>query len=160
MADAKLHPLLLSEYWVKAEPWWADLFVGHETTTCSFCWVQTASSRAQRHSGHNRENEPTLLSRYNFWQALHQKKGRREERETQKEWEGECEEIRGKKGAPPRLPSLPFFFSPRSAIPPILIGIGPMQQQQQQQLGSAQPVRSLPLYLPRALSLPLYLSIV
>ena len=54
----------------------------------------------------------------------------------------------------------PFFFSPRSAIPPILIGIGPMQQQQQQQLGSAQPVRSLPLYLPRALSLPLYLSIV
>ena len=62
-----------------------------------------------------RENQPTLLSRYNFWQALHQKKGRREERERHRRREGE--RVRGDQGqkrctteAP--LPPLPFFFSP------------------------------------------------
>ena len=95
-----------------------------------------------------------------FGKLCTRKRGR-ERRETQSERERESARRSGAKkvhhqGSPP---SLPFFFSPRSAIPPILIGIGPMQQQQQQwQLRSAQPVRSLPLYLPRSLSL--YLSIV
>ena len=120
--------------------------------------MQTASSRAQRHSGHNRENQPTLLSRYNFWQALHQKKGRREERETQKEGE-RVRGDQGQKRCTTKAPLPPFLL-----LPPIRHSTNPNRYRTHATAAAAaaarlSSARSFTAFIPSSSSLPPSLSL-